>query len=164
MNKKLSLILTLLLVLTVWGIIGYKIVSAFSSNDNKIASRNVVSIKKQPFAKLEKPNFTINIPKRDPFLGKTYGLAVKKKKERKKVAPKKKIVPWPHIVYKGNVSDKNSTTSIYLVEVDGVSYFLKQGDVFKEHIKLVKAYNDKVVLSLNKETKVVEIKDNSFSY
>ena len=149
MSKQMKTYLLLATVLIIWGIIIYRFVDAFSSDEPseneafKVSSfepTNVKSIDTFSIAKLE----------RDPFLGKTYVKHAPKKSPVKKSKPE---IRWPNIVYRGLVS---GGSNIFVIDVGGQQFLFSPNDTNAE-VTLVRGRPDQVVLQFGKERKTFSI-------
>ncbi|WP_299112272.1 hypothetical protein [uncultured Winogradskyella sp.] len=126
-NKKKTYIL-LILVLAVWGTIGYKIISALNPDLPDIQQQDfAVNTNYKLDTKID--TFSIQTVNRDPFLG-TY----LKKKSKKKTKIKRKETQWKPVHYYGIVKkDKNQ---MFIVTINNKQYLLKKGQT-KDSITLV---------------------------
>lgn len=162
MKNKATLYLLVVIVLGIWGVIGYKLIVAFSGKGGQKNLQNELSSNQIVLSSIEKPSFSITPPERDPFLG---GLYVKKTIKKKPTKRKPQIqLQWPDIVFKGLVSDKGAKKRVFLIDVNGESHFTEIGEMINTKLRLVKGDNQKVKIALEKEKKVFELKDNAFSY
>ncbi len=102
----------------------------------------------KPTPLVEQESFSLNLDYRDPFLG---TLSQKKTKSKpRKIAPKKPLIPFPKIQYKGMVSaDKKGT--VFLIKVNGKQHFFKKNAV-KDEVKLLRGNSKEVRLKFQKQT------------
>ncbi len=163
MKNKTTLVLLLILVLGVWGVIGFKIIAAFSGSSDSVENNNQLTASNKPITMVTRPKFLINIPNRDPFLGKIKS-APKKSTPSTTKAIKKPVKQWPNIVFKGVVSDKNSKKKIFLIEVNGTAHLVEVGNPLIEGLRFTKGWNEKVKLTFEGDSKMFELKENAFSY
>jgi len=138
-NKTKTYIL-LTLVLGIWGIIGYKILSATNPSSPEIVQQDI-DTSFNPKVKTETDTFSIQITNRDPFLG---TLLVKKKPKINK--SKREEIIWKPIVYHGNVSNQNGKTKVFIISIDNKQYLMKLGQII-DQVKLVRGNNKSVLLS-----------------
>lgn len=163
MKSKKAVVILLVSVLGIWGFIGYKIIVAFSNKEPKAIESYIPLLKGGNIEGVKKTVFDITIPERDPFLGKIATTKVSPRKTKKKSIPKQ-AKRWPNVVYKGKVSDRNSKTSVFLIEINGIAHFAKEGKKLTDDIQFVKERNQKITLSFEKETKIFELTKDAFSY
>lgn len=109
------------LVLVIWGIIGYKIINAFSADPVINTVTRNVSFKPKKVAK--KDTFSLLANYRDPFLG-TWNKA---KKKKAKGIIKRKSVQFPNIVFTGLVSGAQTKDHIFFVTIAGKQYLMNKG-------------------------------------
>ncbi|SNY99696.1 hypothetical protein SAMN06265377_1507 [Flagellimonas pacifica] len=109
------------IVLLIWGIIGFKVLSALSPEDETLALAENVNFEPKEVA--EKDTFNILVNYRDPFLG-TLSLS---KKRTKKVV-KKREVQFPSVNYTGLITDQNTKNHIFFVTISGNQYLMRVGN------------------------------------
>lgn len=160
MKKKNQIVILAPLVLLIWGIIAYRV---FKAVKGKTEVR-VANVPQLPFkqAAAETTTYELQLDYEDPFLKnrryyRTPGpntnsnpTAVKKVKPRVVRKTSAPPVQWPRIVYHGLISHKEDKTTLYLVEVDGDSHFLKVGEAVNE-LRLVKAFPDSIYVRYKEE-------------
>jgi len=152
MKNKRNTYFLLVLVLVVWGMIGYRIFSSLGTDKNAELSKNI-AVNFNPTAIKKQDTFTISSYDRDPFLG-----TFKRKKipvKRKSISVKKEI-QWPTIRYSGLIDNTNTDKQIYFVFVNNVQYLMKLKDEM-EGVKLLKATNDEITVRFNKQTKKIAL-------
>ncbi len=115
------------LVLFIWGAVVYQFFS-FSDMDIPETQNQDMAIK--PFVIKQKDTFSIQINKRDPFLGKMISNEAPLIKKTVKAKPLKikEEVFWPNVKYKGIVSDNKDKIKVYMLVIDGKTYLMKKGD------------------------------------
>ncbi|WP_437368397.1 hypothetical protein [Maribacter litoralis] len=145
MKKQHKTYLLLAVVLLVWGMIGYKFVSAINpsveSNDKVVVADKFV-----PKEIKEREQFTIVAEYRDPFLGTIRNPASNRRKKVSIIV--KKDLPKKNIVYTGFITDKGSKQKIFFVTIDGQQQMMGLKDTFKE-VKLVQGTNSYIKVSYN---------------
>lgn len=133
---KKSLYLLLPVNLLVWGFIGYKIVTAFQTEDVPLVMENASTYK----ALDQKDTLPIELALNyeDPFLKQElvkrnrvdhYGAGnqnIVAPKPRKPVVAE--IKPQKEIKYLGTIQNKTSGMMMALISIDGNSYTIKKGD------------------------------------
>ncbi|WP_208295872.1 hypothetical protein [Maribacter caenipelagi] len=132
-------------VLLVWGIIGYKFVSALNPTIESNATA-VIADKFVPKEIKEREQFTIVAEYRDPFLGTIKNPASNRKKKVSIIV--KKDLPKKNIVYTGFITDKGSKQKIFFVTIDGQQQMMGLKDTFKE-VKLIQGTNSYIKVSYN---------------
>ncbi|WP_375334356.1 hypothetical protein [Flagellimonas sp. C4] len=118
MSKNTKTYLLLCLVLVIWGIIGFKIISPLTHEPD-------MSPIKAPKPKMvqiatEKDTFSINADYRDPFLGTLP--STKKKVVQRKI--KKEMVQKRSIVYSGLVKESGSGNILFFISIDGQQHMM----------------------------------------
>ncbi|MEP2236881.1 MAG: hypothetical protein ABJI22_00895 [Maribacter sp.] len=145
MKKQHKTYLLLAVVLLVWGMIGYKFVSAINpsieNNDSAVKAEKFV-----PKEIKEREQFTIVANYRDPFLGTIKTPASNRKKNVSKTV--KKELPKKNINYTGFITDKANKQKIFFVTIDGQQQMMSLKDTFKE-VKLVQGTNSYIKVSYN---------------
>ena len=164
-NKQLTYFLGLVVVV-VWGVIIYRIVSTAAGNDDPapIASP---SIKKEPYNDfaVQKDTARLLLNYRDPF-----GLT--KQKDTAHYSVKKNIAinvnsatstlmkpafNWGFLQYSGYVRNPGSKKIITLISINGKNEILAEGET-KNQVKLIKNMGDSIKISFNGKTKFIPIK------
>lgn len=142
----------IILVLGVWGVIGYKIVAVVNPNSPKIVMQDPDMLF-NPINQIEKDTFSVKIVNRDPFLG---TLLIKKKSKGKvlKKLAKPEII-WSPIIYHGNISKQDSKTKVFVISIDGQQQLLKIGQVVKG-VKLIKGNSKSVVVGFKGVRKTIQ--------
>ncbi|WP_156113409.1 hypothetical protein [Wocania ichthyoenteri] len=141
MKTKTKTYTLLTLVLGIWGVIGYKILSAVNPTSPEFVEQNL-DVSFNPKARKETDTFSIKPVNRDPFLG---TLLIKKKTITKNPKHKTTVV-WKPIIYHGNVSNQNGKTKVFIISIDGQQHLIKPGQVINE-VKLIKGNSKSVLLS-----------------
>src|SRR5688572_4426537 len=153
-KSKKTTYLLLIVVADIWGSVFYKLFSGLAGED--VVLQNTI-----PFSALPPGSgpdtFQLLANYRDPFLGKSSP-AIKtgpvkpiKKPEVKTQSPSP--VPWPSIVYSGMVKNDKSNKLLALLQVNGSSQALKQGDKI-ENVEVVQIFRDSILLKQGKEKKI----------
>nr|WP_321234625.1 hypothetical protein [uncultured Psychroserpens sp.] len=109
---------------------------------------------------VKRNDFDISSIKIDPF-------KINKRSKRKAstVSPAKKTAstsnkktlkkPWPKIAYYGFVKNNINKTRLVLVKVNSKLYRKREKEDIDD-LRILKAYNDSIVLSIGKETKTIK--------
>ena len=133
MRKQHKTYLLLALVLTVWGIIGFRVVRAINPATDE--TEDVAEVKKfKPVEIKKRKEFSIVADYRDPFLG-TFEKP--KPKSVKVVTPNlKKETPKKNIQYTGFVSTGEKNGTLYFVTIDGNQQMMEVNCSYNE-VKLL---------------------------
>ncbi|MFI5161252.1 MAG: hypothetical protein ACHQHN_08235 [Sphingobacteriales bacterium] len=160
-HKKMTYLLGVVVVL-VWGLIIYRLVSSASNDDP--APVFAGSTKKQPYNDYSVPKDTTHLllNYRDPFglvkFKDTDAMPVKRILH-KSPAPAliKPAMNWGFIQYAGYVRNPASKKLIALVTINGKNETLAEGES-KERVKLIKNFRDSIKVSFNGLTKCIALK------
>ena len=147
-SKNIKILLPV--VILIWGFLIYKIVDAFSSENASIAKIQKANFK--PPKGIQKDTFSLVPVETDPFLGMVYAKAKPPSQNVNTVRKPQSEKQWPSIGYFGIVADKNSTTSIYIVSINGQQYLLKKGDTLQK-LKIIKGSEGNIFIKYGGETK-----------
>lgn len=159
LKGKKGLYILLPVVVLVWGMLIYKFVAAFS-NDNipELAQHTVTTA---PIKTIVRNSFSISKVQRDPFLGNIYQLPKKKVLKKVKKRMVKEVIQWPNLYYKGNVADKNGSTSVFMLEIDSQVHLLSMGDTANAILLHSKLSDSVIRVKYKGEIKKLKIQ-NSF--
>ncbi|WP_299223898.1 hypothetical protein [uncultured Psychroserpens sp.] len=153
-NKKKTYIL-LVLVVSVWGIIGYKIVTGINPKLPEQKQQNYSPIKKfKVDTKID--TFSIQPVDKDPFLG----IVTRKRSQSKITKIKSQTTPWLLIEYLGMIKHSNREQNVYVISINSKQYLFKKGQI-KNDVKLLYGNNDAVMLRFNKQQKMFKRKNQS---
>lgn len=153
MKSKKGLYVLIALVVIIWGLIIYRVLSNVSFTADVPLSNNVESSVSSLNVKLD--SFSIVADYRDPFLGKKrkaeQQLSTKKNVfPRKKIENKVKIIePKRDIRYKGLIINKSSKSSLAILNIDGKEVLMKKNDTYNDII-LKMILQDSVLLQTQK--------------
>lgn len=151
MQNKSKTYILLIGVLIIWGVLGFKIVSAVNPNVPVPESHNM-SMAFNPKMVKELDTFSIKGVHRDPFLG-----TLEKKRVAKtnvKVSIKKELL-WKPIQYHGTIAKKDSKTNLFIVTIDGSQYLMKIRQTIDE-VKLIKGNDENIVLNYKGQNKAFQ--------
>ncbi len=151
MKNKTKTYILLVAVLGIWGIIGYKILSAFGPEKEVLNDTFQVTAFK-PKTSEEIDTFSVKTVSRDPFLG----TLTKKKKpivKQKKVIPKPEF-KWVPIIYHGAISNKSSKSQIFVVSINGKQHLMKIGQEV-DGVKLKSAITKNIVVTYKGKRKTI---------
>ncbi len=153
MKNKKNIRILLPLVVIIWGILIYKMVDAFSS-DEAVVPQNAMGNFKAPDIK-PKEKYTLIAIESDPFLGTVY----KKKQKRTGTTARKikvKEIVWPQIQYMGLVADGGSNDKIFVVTINGQQQLLRAGETL-ENVKVLRGNAEKITLRFEGQTQEFSI-------
>jgi hypothetical protein len=151
MKSKTKTYLLLIAVLSIWGIIGFKILSTLNPEDPKL-KQHEDRVTFTPKTSLDIDTFSIQMSERDPFLG---TLLVKKQEANKSVnsLPQESLV-WMPIAYHGMVSKQGSSEKICVISIDGQQQIMKIGQD-RNGVKLVRASNTEIIVGYKGAMKTI---------
>jgi hypothetical protein len=150
-KHKTKTYILIVLVLGIWGIIGYKIMSAANPTTPKVGP-NTFGVSFNPKLKTEQDTFSIQVAQRDPFLG---TLLTKKKTKQKKTLKKPKAAPfvWVPIIYHGNIAKQDHKNEVFIISISGQQYLIKQEQVIKD-VKLISGNSKSITVNYKGQRKV----------
>lgn len=132
----------LILVLSVWGTIAYKIISAVNPDLPEIQQQEfAVNSNYRVDTKVD--TFSITTVNRDPFLG-TF---LKKPQKNKLI---EKAVQWKPVQYHGTV--KRGKDQMFIVSINGKQHLLKKGQS-KDSIMLVYGNSKRITMRYKNTSK-----------
>jgi|SRR5690606_22072371 len=142
MKNKTKTYLLLVAVLAIWGFIGFKIVSSLNPEPPKVnVAETMASF--APNINTSQEKFSIQLPERDPFLGKMY---IKKTDVKPKPVVYKQPMEWLPITYHGLISKPDTKDKICIVSINGYQRIMKVGQNI-EGVKLLKATTNEINVS-----------------
>lgn len=151
MKSKAKTYLLLIAVLSIWGIIGFKIVSTINPNVPEV-KQHEDRVAFAPKASIEVDTFSIQMSERDPFLG---TLLVKKQEVNKSVnSIGKEPLVWMSILYHGMVSKQDSKEKTCIISIDGQQQIMKIGQDMNG-VKLLRATNTEILVSYKGARKTI---------
>ncbi|WP_405610876.1 hypothetical protein [Polaribacter sp. Asnod1-A03] len=138
----------LILVLIIWGMIGYQFYMRLNPSTPELASQDIQTRFKRKQV-VEQSFYVLKEAYRDPFLG---GFPKKKITRKKSIVPEKSIIPFPNVEYNGII--KGNGSKLYILTINRKQEIVKIGAFF-EGVKLIKATDSTVLVRFNKETKKI---------
>lgn len=154
MSKKGKTYLLVVVVLGIWGAIGYQIYSKLSPDELPVMATNS-SISFSPKQEIAKDTFSISAAHHDPFMGTAY--QKKNASNGKRITSNKKdSIIFPQIAYKGVISKQQSASNIYIIEVSGTQQLFKVGKQFND-VKLIKGDKKSVMISFKGKRKTISV-------
>jgi hypothetical protein len=149
-NKNIKILLPLVVI--VWGILLYKVIDGFTS-DEVLLSQTTKSSFVAPKIQ-QKDTFSLLPLESDPFLGTMYNKSIRT--NTNKGSKTKEEVLWPSISYFGIVDDKDSKSSVYVIGINGKQHLLKRGDTIQK-LKVLKGSKEAVYIQYKGKTKEFSI-------
>lgn len=150
-NKTKTYVL-LIAVLGVWGLVGFKIVSAVNPEPSENLKEDLV-VKFNPKENIETDTFSIQIASRDPFLG---TLKAKRQKRPKILKKKGPVTNLPIVTYSGVIKKQQSSQQVFVVNINNEQYLLKKGQIVND-VKLIRGGLEKIVVRFNGTTQTILI-------
>ena len=129
------------IVVCVWGIIGFRILSVVNPSTPEIMQQHF-DVSFNPKGNKEMDTFSIQTANRDPFLGTLY---MKEKPRVKNIKPKTPLV-WLPIIYHGIISKQNSRAKVFIISINGQQQLVKVGQVISE-VTLVRGNSREIIVS-----------------
>ncbi len=154
MGNKRNTYVLLIVVLAIWGIIGYRVLKTLNpSQEESAVTEKGVSFHPEKLKKQE--SFTIAVQERDPFLG---TMTRPQKKKAAKPAVREEMPPEMEVpvYYFGMVKDGKSREKIYFVQIDGMQQLMRIHDEVKG-VKLLKGSEQEITVLYNGKRKVIPI-------
>lgn len=167
MTKKKINIILILVVLGLWGTVGYKALNRqFTGNEMILEKQN--QIKNITINQINKDTFKLEKINRDPFLNTVVETVfpIPKKEIISNYKPIKKTnipfisvnnsnMSWPELTYYGYVKTKDQ--ELVLLKINSKLYRLKLNELTNGLI-VKKKYKDSVQISFNAENKIIKRK------
>lgn len=139
------------LVLVIWGIVGYKIISTIKPTPPN-ANQQYSNVVFNPNINTQVDTFSIQLLGRDPFLGTLY--YKKKLNPSLKINKPKEDIVWIPVIYHGTVSKQDSKEKICVLSINGQQHIMKIGQEMNG-VKLIKANNIEVIVSYKDAKKTI---------
>ncbi len=155
MKNKKSIYILLPLVLVVWATILYKIFSNFNDNDEPgLPNYHLQSKSKKKIFVKDTFELLLNYP--DPFLKKapkTTSSSQSYNNIKKRLIGKHKI-NWPNIKYHGRIKNSVTKAEKINIRINQKMYLMKPYEK-KADVKLLKIYNDSIIITYKNEIKTI---------
>lgn len=148
-NKEKTYVL-LVLVLAIWGIIGYRIVTTINPKTPEV-SKEHMEVAFNPNINTQMDTFSIQRLDRDPFLGTIYK---KKTVMTPKMTKPMEPVVWPNVVFHGVISKQDSKEKLCVLSINSIQQILKIGQS-TDGIKLIRATNQEALVSFKNQRKAI---------
>lgn len=163
MNKRYLNGVLIVFLIAIWGSVIYKyfVKKTVVLQESKIYG----DINYNVDHTITKDTFTLSLNDRDPFKAsrKRTSQAKQQKQQQSKASGKTKnskpikSLVWPRIEYYGFVKSAQNETKMALIKVNGKIHRKREKETVDE-LRIVKAYSDSIVVSFNKENKIIKRK------
>lgn len=165
-KKKINIIL-ILVVLGLWGTVGYRtLYRQFSGDEVLLEKQN--QTKNITISQINKDTFELEKINRDPFLNKQFQNTVMIRKHVSGFSSVKKIIPsvnkkvvsnidWPTLIYYGYIASKERNEDLILLKIDSKLHKLKLNDPVNGLI-VKKKYKDSIEVFFNSQIKIIKLK------
>ncbi|KAF2342588.1 hypothetical protein [Flavobacterium tistrianum] len=167
-KKKINIIL-IIVVLGLWGTVGFRTINRYFGNSDvnlsPEAHNSDISLKK-----VNKDTFELKKIGRDPFLNKqfvekpafvasvSYHAPVRKAIKPSPAIPKPKFdMPWPQLQYFGYL--KSNDIELVLLKIDSKLHKLKLNDEVNG-LTIKKKFKDSIEVVFNSQSKIIHAKKN----
>jgi hypothetical protein len=147
MNKKVKIRILVVLVFSIWGLIGYNIYDYLNPEIEEITFKKTANIESK-ISIIKKDTVKIS-SYRDPISGRIHA----KTKKSLKSAP---IINFPLIIYHGLIKANGKYS--YLISVQNQQELLKIGASFQS-VKLISATSTYIIVSYKKNRKKIVLKE-----
>lgn len=163
-KKKINIIL-IIVVLGLWGTVGFKTVNRYFG-DNSIITNTKTLTKDVSLKKIDKDTFELEKINRDPFLNKeyqdnpvpkpvTYHHPIKKTTPVIKIPKPVVNINWPALKYYGYLKSKDQ--ELVLLKIDSKLHKLKLNDPVNGLV-VRKKYKDSIEVFFNSEARIIHLK------
>ncbi len=142
----------LALVISIWGILGFRIIRTLTPPEEQIAMVNNEA-SKVLLPTQNRDTFSIDGNYRDPFLGTFPKGSRKTPKTPKKTVPK---APKKQLIYQGSVVGEGNKGRLFFISIDGEQHILKKGKAV-QGVTLVWGNTKKVKVSYDGYTEIVKL-------
>lgn len=144
----------MVVVLGVWGTIGYKILNGVSPDLAEITQDNF-DVSFNPKTNTEIDTFSIKNIERDPFLGR---LSQNKKKEKsisRNKATDKVKENEAVITYNGLIKKQNNSERVFVININNNQYLLRKGQI-ADSVKLVRGNEKEITIRYRNKNKTIK--------
>lgn len=142
----------LVFVIVVWGLIGYRVVSALQP-ELPVQSAPKLVFNDTYNYQIKGDTFSIQKVNRDPFLG---TIDIPKLQNKPKVKKQHRIV-WKPIDYWGMIANRDSKDKVFIISISGNQVLVKKGQII-DSIKVLKGDAKKITLSYKGTKKTYKLK------
>ena len=150
-----------IVVIAVWGAIGYKIFTYFSKSN--VVALPTTNVFKTAGIKVKKEKFKLDASYNDPFLKEIKERVIQPMQpigNRVEFQSLKPQVKWPEIKYSGVVETSNKEKRVGLLQVDKKDFLISSGDSIAR-LKVIKIYKDSLRLKFSNEEKTYPLHKNN---
>lgn len=168
MTKKKINIVLIIIVLGLWGAVGYKTITQYFFSKDIIVNTDKTDYKLN-MNLINKDTFLLGHISRDPFLDKQYQMtnpiAIKQYPQIAilKVSPKtvvsipKEIINWPSISYHGFIKSNGKNQELILLKIDGKLFRVRKNDIVQK-LTVKEVSNDSIEVIFNQEKRFFNLK------
>lgn len=156
MKKNTKTYILVAVVVLIWGLIGYKVLSTVNHESEKASLAVVSEFKPVPIKK--KDTFSIVADYRDPFLGTIKKPVVKTIKKTSKPKIKKEAVPEINVLYTGHITDSNTKEKIFFVSINGQQQMMSINNTINE-VTLISGNKSKIKVKVQKKVKTISLQE-----
>lgn len=143
----------LVVVFSIWGIIGYKIITALNPEIPE-AIQQEFAVNFNPKANTVVDTFSVQTTHRDPFLG---TLTIKRKaKSNAAINTNRKKINWLPISYLGLIKKQGAAKQVFVVNINGQQHLLKLGQRM-DSITLIRGNTKAIVMRYKNQQKTFNI-------
>jgi hypothetical protein len=168
MKKKINIVL-IVVVLGLWGTVGYKAINNYFFSE-KLAIKTIDFNSALNVAQINKDTFHMVSIMRDPFLNKqecvydpvsvTRMSDSRPSKIKKNIAApilksRQEYINWPSIYYYGYIKSKVKNEELILVKINEIMYKLRINEQV-EGVTLMKVYKDSIEFNFNRTRKIIQ--------
>lgn len=146
-NKKLTYILVPLVIL-IWGLIVYKVISGIKEDGplDKVYQTLALDNRKETI-----DTFVLKTNYEDPFLKEKNHYrghtAINQPKNKQQSVPNASVIPINYEVqYFGIISNLKNKNKLGLIKIQGKDFLIKEGDLSLNNLKIYKIYKDSVIV------------------
>lgn len=140
-------------VLAIWGVIGYQIYSALNPSEEEFAVPEVPVVFQSETNKI-KDTFSIQNNYRDPFLGKLPEQKAQPVVQQVRKPVIKDSIIFPTVAYQGMVQNAAGKEAVFSVSVNGVASILSVGQSIQE-VSLIKGNAQEITVSYKGKRKII---------
>jgi len=151
-KKNVKTYLLLALVLFIWGVIGYKVLSSITPEPEENTLAVTTTFKPQSIK--EKDTFSIIADYRDPFLGTVKKKTIKKRKP----TVKKNTIPEITVAYTGHISGASLKEKVFFVTINGKQELMSINNTIND-VTLISGSKTKIKVSVKKKIRTIPLQE-----
>lgn len=163
-KKKINIIL-IIVVLGLWGTVGFKTINRYFG-DNTVISNTETHTKTVSLKRIDKDTFALEKINRDPFLNKQFQEQAAPEKLVSYHNPIKKVTPilikkpivnvnWPTLKYFGYLKSKDQ--ELVLLKIDAKLHKLKLNDPV-DGLIVKRKFKDSIEVSFNSQSRIIHLR------